>query len=308
MARQSIARTSGTSANGHPAEPANAEGTPATVPLIPTHSPDNDDDDDDDEGPRFDFDVLRKRYPGNVAPVPHDSTLLSNGSRSLTSIGLQAFGCGFTLAACLLLTLYLTVEKQDPIWRLPAFFACLSIFHFLEYYITARFNLPTVRAASFLLFNNGTAYNAAHTCAALEIIVTRYWFPDFQRVLVYPPYSILLGLGIVAIGQVARSTAMAQAGTNFNHTPVQTRKDGHELVTHGIYSWSRHPSYFGFFWWALGTQVLVGNKVCLVAYAVALWRFFYTRVIAEERTLVEFFGDDYREYRKRVGTRIPFVP
>jgi len=29
---------------------------------------------------------------------------------------------------------------------------------------------------------------------------------------------------------------------------------------------------------------------------------------AEERTLVEFFGDDYREYRKRVGTRIPFVP
>ncbi|KAK0279392.1 farnesyl cysteine-carboxyl methyltransferase [Friedmanniomyces endolithicus] len=117
MARQSIARTSGTSANGHPAEPANAEGTPATVPLIPTHSPDNDDDDDDDEGPRFDFDVLRKRYPGNVAPVPHDSTLLSNGSRSLTSIGLQAFGCGFTLAACLLLTLYLTVEKQDPIWR-----------------------------------------------------------------------------------------------------------------------------------------------------------------------------------------------
>ncbi|KAK1086183.1 farnesyl cysteine-carboxyl methyltransferase [Friedmanniomyces endolithicus] len=294
MARQSITSTSGSSANGPPPEPANAEGTPATIPMIPTHSTDND---------VVDL-ASTSMFSENaiLAMSPH------NGSRSLTSIGLQAFGCGFTLAACLLLSLYLTVEKHDPIWRLPGFFACLSLFHFLEYYITARFNLPTVRAASFLLFNNGTAYNAAHTCAALEIIVTRFWFPDFQRVLVYPPYSILLGLVIVAVGQVARSTAMAQAGTNFNHTPVQTRKDGHELVTHGIYSWSRHPSYFGFFWWALGTQVLVGNKVCLVAYAVALWRFFYTRVIAEERTLVEFFGDDYREYRKRVGTRIPFVP
>ena len=28
----------------------------------------------------------------------------------------------------------------------------------------------------------------------------------------------------------------------------------------------------------------------------------------EERALVKFFGDDYINYRRRVGTKIPFVP
>ncbi|KAK3068423.1 farnesyl cysteine-carboxyl methyltransferase [Teratosphaeriaceae sp. CCFEE 6253] len=305
MARPSTAHSSSFSANGHlpEPEPANAEGTPTTVPLIPsTH-----DEDEDDDGPQFDFKLLNKRFPSSAATVPYDATLLRTGSRSLSSIGEQSFGCGFMFGICLLLTFYLARDQQNPIWRLPAFLACLSLFHFLEYYITARYNLPTVRASSFLLFNNGTAYNIAHTCAALEIIVTRYKYPNFQRLYVSPT-SIAVGFAIVVVGQMARSTAMAQAGTNFNHTPQQTRKQGHELVTHGIYSWSRHPSYFGFFWWALGTQLLVGNKVCLVGYALVLWRFFYTRIQAEERTLVQFFGDDYRAYRKRVGTRIPFVP
>lgn len=29
---------------------------------------------------------------------------------------------------------------------------------------------------------------------------------------------------------------------------------------------------------------------------------------AEEAALIRFFGSDYIEYRKRVGTKIPFVP
>jgi protein-S-isoprenylcysteine O-methyltransferase Ste14 len=29
---------------------------------------------------------------------------------------------------------------------------------------------------------------------------------------------------------------------------------------------------------------------------------------AEEYHLVRFFGDEYKEYRRRVGTKIPFVP
>ncbi|KAK3622483.1 farnesyl cysteine-carboxyl methyltransferase [Elasticomyces elasticus] len=302
MARQSTAYTSGSSENGHLAEPGTTEASPSAASTATKHESDS-----DDEGPRFQFDVIKKKYPGMLASVPHDPTLHPNGVRSLTYIGAQAFGCGFVLAGCLLLTLYLVVERQNTIWRLPAFFACLSLFHFLEFYITARYNMPALRAASFLLFNNGMKYNVAHTCAAVEMVVTNYFFPNFQRLFVFPPWSIAIGFATVAVGQVVRSTAMAQAGTNFNHTPVQTRKADHVLVTHGIYAWSRHPSYFGFFWWALGTQILVGNKLCLVAYALALWKFFYVRVKAEEHTLVEFFGDDYRAYRRRVGTRIPFV-
>ncbi|KAK5135518.1 hypothetical protein LTR08_005153 [Meristemomyces frigidus] len=279
MARQSTSASS--SSNGHP--------------PLPTPKP--------SDGYDFDFDTDPRHHARNV-PIADDPSLLPTGNRSLSSIGLQAFWLGFTLALSLLSTAYLSLH-QIPLWRLPAFFACLSLFHFLEYYTTARYNLPATRAASFLLFSNGRAYNTAHCLATLEILLSSF-FPAYQDSLVHP-YTIALGLVLVIVGQTVRSIAMAQAGTNFNHTPVQTRKEDHVLVTRGMYNYSRHPSYFGFFWWALGTQLLVGNKVCVVGYAGALWMFFHSRIIAEERKLVEFFGKDYEAFRRRTPTGIPFI-
>jgi protein-S-isoprenylcysteine O-methyltransferase len=210
---------------------------------------------------------------------PYDPSLLPNGSRSLTSIAQQSFWLGFTLALCILLTIYWTLFAYHPVWRLPAFFLCLSIFHYLEFYITAKYNLPVVRASSFLLFTNGKAYNIAHTVATAEILLSTLVLPEtYRELLVYPPWTLAAGVALILLGQGVRSIAMKQAGTNFNHVPVQTRSDDHELVTHGVYAWLRHPSYFGFFWWALGTQVLVGNKVSLVGYAIALWTFFHRRI------------------------------
>lgn len=71
---------------------------------------------------------------------------------------------------------------------------------------------------------------------------------------------------------------MLHAGSNFNHLVQKEKKVGHVLVTGGVYRYLRHPSYFGFFWWGLGTQVVLGNAVCLVGYAVVLWRFFRRRI------------------------------
>lgn len=85
----------------------------------------------------------------------------------------------------------------------------------------------------------------------------------------------------MAIGQVVRSLAMAQAGSNFNHTVQVERREGHTLVTHGVYAVLRHPSYFGFFWWGIGTQLMLGNVVSLLGYAVVLWKFFSHRIDRE---------------------------
>ncbi|CAK4030319.1 -S-isoprenylcysteine O-methyltransferase [Lecanosticta acicola] len=238
-------------------------------------------------------------------PVPHDPTLLPGGSRDLSFISLQAFLCGSVFATGLLCSLFL-IHHNVPWWRLPAFLTCLSLFHYLEFWTTAAYNVPAVRASSFLLYNNGRAYTLAHTMASIEIVLSQF-LPSYQKFLV-SPWTISLGMLLVLIGQSARSIAMAQAGTNFNHILVTERKRDHELVIDGLYAYFRHPSYFGFFWWAIGTQLLVGNKICLVGYAVVLWKFFSNRIRKEERHLVDFFGDKYVEYRKRTGTRIPFVP
>jgi protein-S-isoprenylcysteine O-methyltransferase len=84
----------------------------------------------------------------------------------------------------------------------------------------------------------------------------------------------------------------------------------------------RHPSYVGFFWWAIATQLLLGNIASTLIFVYVLGRFFYYRIMGtfvfcsrplrtthtagEERHLVRFFGNDYVEYRKRVGTGLPF--
>ena len=53
--------------------------------------------------------------------------------------------------------------------------------------------------------------------------------------------------------------------------------------------------------------MLLVNPVCLVAYAIASWKFFKGRVEIEEETLVDFFGEDYIEYQRKVGTGLPFI-
>ena len=277
MARKSTTSSAGAS-NGHPPD---SDAAQSKRLVSDTNRQATDDD-------AFNFNA--PGYDTKTQPLPFDASLLPNGTRSLSYIGVQAFGCGFTLASCCFLTAWLLVEA-NALWRLPAFFACLSLFHFLEYWTTARFNGPAVRASSFLLFSNGAAYNVAHTLAAIEIIISQ--FTPAYKTFLASRYLIAIGAGMVVVGQAVRSIAMAQAGTNFNHTPQKTRKEGHTLVTRGIYGWLRHPSYFGFFWWALGTQVLVGNKVCFLGYLVALWNFFHRRIRGKfVSNWTEFYNED----------------
>jgi protein-S-isoprenylcysteine O-methyltransferase len=65
----------------------------------------------------------------------------------------------------------------------------------------------------------------------------------------------LVGVMLCATGEVLRKGAMMTAKTNFNHIVQSVREDGHQLVTHGVYSLCRHPSYVGWFLWSIGTQV-----------------------------------------------------
>jgi protein-S-isoprenylcysteine O-methyltransferase len=69
----------------------------------------------------------------------------------------------------------------------------------------------------------------------------------------------------------------------------------------------RHPSYFGFYMWAVGTQIMVANPFSLVAFTIILHRFFSERIIFEEKTLLRFFGKEYADYKRRVGTMMPFI-
>ncbi|THY70718.1 prenyl cysteine carboxyl methyltransferas-like protein Ste14 [Aureobasidium pullulans] len=240
-----------------------------------------------------------------ASSVVVDPAIYPGGSRSLASISLHAFCLGISLSTGLFGTIYLVYSGQR-IWRLTEFIATLSLFHFLEFFTTARWNTSNAKVSSYLLLSNGAAYLTAHVSAIIEIIVTSLFFPELQD-LYSNKYTIGLGLLLVIGGQTIRSIAMAQAGVSFNHIPAKSKKNDHVLVTWGLYSYFRHPSYFGYFFFAIGTQILVGNKICSFAYLVVLWFFFKDRIQNEEEDLVKFFGADYQRYRERVGTGIPFI-
>lgn len=238
-----------------------------------------------------------------------DKPYLPGQPKSLAGIALRAFCLGAALAVGTIGTISTLLMTASPLWRLPFFLAALATFHFLEFWTTAAYNTREADISSFLLTANWPAYAIAHTAAALECLVTNLFFPGRS----WAPFHtgvplMLLGLGLVVTGQAVRSAAMAQAGPSFNHIVQQTQKREHVLVTTGIYGSLRHPSYFGFFWWGLGTQLAMGNVVCFVAYTAVLWRFFSSRILHEEVFLVKFFGEEYVDYKKKTGTKIPFVP
>ncbi|KAL4864455.1 Isoprenylcysteine carboxyl methyltransferase family-domain-containing protein [Aspergillus spectabilis] len=247
-----------------------------------------------------------------AATTTTETSLLPTGPKSLSGISLRAFLLGTTLGLSTTITLLL-LYAEHHLWRLPFFLASLSLFHFLEFYTTATYNTKHADVSAFLLSSNGWAYNIAHSSAAIECLVSYLLYPrNSYSGLTAPIYGVkiqvVVGLFLITLGQIVRSLAMAQAGSNFNHLVQVERQQGHTLVTSGVYGLLRHPSYFGFFWWGLGTQLVLGNVVCLIGYAGVLWRFFDSRIRREERFLIAFFGDEYVEYRKRSWVGIPGIP
>ncbi|KAF2126080.1 prenyl cysteine carboxyl methyltransferas-like protein Ste14 [Dothidotthia symphoricarpi CBS 119687] len=250
---------------------------------------------------------LRAREASNVQTKSVDAITLEffpGGKRSLVGIAVRAFCLGCAAVFGFLMTALLAYHGSQ-FWRPCFFLGTLSIFHFLEFYTTAGYNTPGAFVSSFLL-TNGTQYRIAHGMAFIETFITTYFFPKWQT-RVSTPSVIALGIAMIIVGQVVRSVAMAQAGTNFNHKVQSRKKEDHELVTNGLYAYFRHPSYFGFFWWGIGTQVMLGNVVSFLGYTGVLWWFFSQRISHEEKHLIGFFGHDYEVYKKTTRVWIPFI-
>ena len=158
-----------------------------------------------------------------------------------------------------------------------------------------------------------------------EFVLELWLFPWLKRQWLV----CAVGVAVMCGGQALRSLAMWTAGVSFTHMVADRKRPEHRLVTHGVYRWVgssfrpracpaahcvcasshfRHPSYTGWFYWSVATQLVLCNPVSSVLYAIAAYRFFADRIPDEERGLIAFFGPQYRAYARRTHTWLPGIP
>jgi len=220
----------------------------------------------------------------------------------------------FCLGGLFSLSLYTAAVEPYNGLRIPCqlgiYLAAWAFFHWAEFFVTASWNrskcsvdcksssvffhifIPHFDKA--YLLENGLMYHLAHSAAIIEYLVSSYYWPSSKTY----PYVSNIGIGLIIFGQILRSAAMIHASSNFSHAVAFYKLEGHRLVVDGVYrwvlnshfciythhvstSWSRHPSYTGFFYWGLGTQLLLQNPLSFGFFVVALWRFFYYRIIGQ---------------------------
>ena len=144
------------------------------------------------------------------------------------------------------------------------------------------------------------------TCVSQLEFWLEFQFLDFIKVS-YNIWFILSFTPLAVFGLVLRNLAFHHAKSNFHHLIRYGRDQTHELVTTGIYSWERHPSYVGYFVMAVSLQILLKNPVSSIVFFVVLRKFFTDRIGSEEETLFYFFGDNYLEYTQKVSSRIHWL-
>jgi protein-S-isoprenylcysteine O-methyltransferase len=184
---------------------------------------------------------------------------------------------------------------------LALYTAALCAFHFLEFYLTCRFHPTTTTYQAFLL-DHSTAYTLSMSAAILEYAIIELTFPRLHWL---PPLR-WIGVCMVLAGQLTRTKAMLDAGSAFTHEVADEHISSHILVRTGIFQFMRHPSYSGFYLWSLGTQIMLGNLICLFGYVFVLHRFFSERIQLEEYHLVKFFPE-YTQYQRKCWSGIPCI-
>lgn len=128
-------------------------------------------------------------------------------------------------------------------------------------------------------------------------ILRKNFLPNTPAVQYAGVLLILIGCGFAVWARVTL------AG---NWSGSVTVKENHVLITRGPYAWVRHPIYAGILFALVGTAVVSGQFVYLLALALSIFAL-WLKLRTEEKFMLETFGEQYIVYRQHVKALIPYV-
>ncbi|MFX1362757.1 MAG: methyltransferase family protein [Promethearchaeota archaeon] len=121
----------------------------------------------------------------------------------------------------------------------------------------------------------------------------------------------LIGLALVIIGGYLRMKARLQlrkkAGFNSLVSTSQLQiVEGQQLVKDGLYKHVRHPLYIGEILRNFGIVLIFSSAYGILLIIIGTI-FLLLRIKPEEEMLVEAFGSDYEDYKRKTKRLIPYI-
>lgn len=237
-----------------------------------------------------------------------------------TTIIAFALGCIFTLGVVLMAhSVLYTGSAAEFAFGMHVIVVHVA-FHLSEFLCAVSLRPHEAHPGAFMLWHSN-AYVAANVLSLIEFVAEVWWVPESWKlsVVAHPYLGSVFRLNcfatsvfgvLVAITYGVRVVGMIQCGANFSLQIEWSKREDHQLVTHGVYRVLRHPAYFGWFWRTLFAQLMVANPICTVAHTAVTWWFFHERIPEEEEAMAEedYFGREYVEYMARTHVGIPFIP
>lgn len=114
-----------------------------------------------------------------------------------------------------------------------------------------------------------------------------------------------VGVAAMVTGLLLRGWSNRVLGAAYTRT-LRVAQDQH-IIQDGPYRVVRHPGYLGTLLVWVGAAVALGNGIAVAIVGGLLLRAYARRIQAEERMLVDTFGDEYRRYATRTRRLVPFV-
>jgi protein-S-isoprenylcysteine O-methyltransferase Ste14 len=92
-----------------------------------------------------------------------------------------------------------------------------------------------------------------------------------------------------------------------NWSPTLEIREGHSLISGGIYQKIRHPMYTAFWLWSTAQALLLPNWVAGLGGIIAFGITYILRISQEEQMMIEQFGEEYKVYMQRTKRLIPYL-
>lgn len=181
-------------------------------------------------------------------------------------------------------------------YRLIAFIALSVLLTYLS-----RASLRVARSHGFYRF-----FAAEFVLALLLLNISR-WFVDPFSVRQMVSWVLLAVSLVLALNGALLLNAAGKPGSaRTSDVPLTGIEKTTRLVTGGIYKYIRHPMYASAFYGVWGVFFKDPSGLGMVL-ALASCVFWVVTARVEEGECIEYFGDSYREYRRRTRMFVPFL-